>query len=104
MQYILTESEYAKLTEAVTVVNIEKKRILSELCTLIACTKPVKTWRSTTPEPWGCPHVEVLCDFEGDRDDDNKCTHNGCQCHDHFEYCDECPVQGRCPQQRYYSQ
>ena len=82
MQYLLSEDEFNQLRDKArigaqcqdkTVVNLTPKQ-LQALCTEIANTLPVVTWKSVDPEPWGCMLT----------DDDEW-------------YCDECPVQKLCP-------
>lgn len=104
MQYLLNEEEYSALQTAVVVANIEKKRILDELCTLIACTKPVVTWMNDgKPTPWGCPHAACICNDDGEYEDFGTCPVEGCMCHAYIEYCDHCPVDKRCLQRKRYS-
>jgi len=78
MQYLLTESEYDALQEAVaTAKRAPKQEELQKLCTLAADKIPVRwSWGDGKgkPKPWGC-----ILTKKGDW------------------YCDECPAQKCCP-------
>jgi len=79
VKYILSEKEYQELQQSVSLkLSLEKKE-LQKLCTTIANTMPVTwTWGAgkETPTPWGC--MLTADDW----------------------YCDECPVQKICPNER----
>lgn len=77
MQYILTEQEYANLKAESEVAKKKLDKTLQDLCTKVCDNMPIKwDWGdSKIFKPWGC----IL-------------THN----EDEW-YCDQCPVEEKCP-------
>lgn len=82
MQYLLSEEEYAALTQAAEVGKRITMQQLGELCRDVANHKPTFTgWdRQHEARPWKC-----IRDSRGEW------------------YCDECPVQKMCTYPHHYS-
>lgn len=94
MQYILTEEEYSDLKKKQKYdINLSKKK-LQELCTKICDTMPVQWgWgKKDDPEylkPWRC-----ILTVEKEAEESGVTYY-----HDDW-FCDKCPVQAICPQER----
>jgi hypothetical protein len=89
MQFLLSQQEYNDLVNAKEKAIAEVGDVLQDLCSKVCDHMPVSIkWREKgKPQPWGC----ILT-----RGEDK---------HPDSWYCDECPVQKACPNDRkHYSQ
>lgn len=77
MQYILTQDEFDKLNEKRVEATLKATKKLQQLCTKIADTMPVKSWKGN--EPWGC----IITEYDKGNE----------------WYCDACPVESICPRE-----
>lgn len=82
MQYILTEEEYKRLKDLAEYEKRRNAKVINELCIMVADHMPITEWPGTKkdPKPWGCVNSR-----EGEW------------------YCDDCPVQHLCLENKIWS-
>lgn len=85
MQYLLSEEEYSNLHKQIIEAKLENTEIINKLCQMVADHMPITEYPGSKedPRPWVCYKTE--------------------ECNGEEWYCDNCPVQKYCKEEKRWS-